>query len=553
MTSRAALSVALLTSGLACLPAGKASNGGTGGIGAVACSTDFQCMGGSCVEGKCISRASIPATWAAEIAPAPGSTSPTTEQTALVADASTHFLKLTADPKLDVRVTFTPAAGTTLPVTANVVLTVASMIPGRPDRTFEAGIATDPTMATVPNTVTFASPASVSMRSATVTLTPLTPADQQSPPFPFAIDSLGSSVTLAIPTDNFWIRGILHDAVDQVPARGFVARAYQDGRVVSSISLIAPGSDGSFRLAIPAAIASNPVTVQIAPQDVPPQDPWFTSDPWPPANPDMGTIKLPTYQAPQQFTFGIYGQGHEPIANALVHMTTTLMPQLGGTTRFSQDAYSKGTGDTLLALIPGTANSPRPYDIAVIPPGGTKFATLCTNRMLITGGMPVSLGELVPRPILSGNLVDASGVPVPNASVTATRDPGSARDCSTSGPSTVSTTTDRSGVFTLALDSGTYQIDYDPQPGSLAPRLTENNVPVNGTATRFVQLPSPNVVEGDVVDADQKPLRGATVRLFEPRCTQISPCMSAPILRVETQADANGHFRAVVGMPAATN
>ena len=168
---------------------------------------------------------------------------------------------------------------------------------------------------------------------------------------------------------------------------------------------------------------------------------------------------------------------------------------------------------------------------------------------VITGGTPVSLVELAPRPILSGNLVNASGVPVANAVVTATRATDTPRVCSTTGPTTVSATTNASGVFTLALDRGTYELDYDPQPGALEPRLTEFNVAINGSATRLVQLPSPNLVEGDVVDANEKALAGATVRLFERRCTQISPCMSPPVLRLETQADANGHFRAVVGMP----
>src|SRR6187401_2901445 len=100
MISRAALALALMTSGLACLPASKANNGGgTGGSGAVACSTDGQCANGGCVQGKCISRASIPATWAAEVRPT-DPTAPTTEQTVLTTDTASGFLKLKADPTI---------------------------------------------------------------------------------------------------------------------------------------------------------------------------------------------------------------------------------------------------------------------------------------------------------------------------------------------------------------------------------------------------------------------------------------------------------------------
>ena len=118
-----------------------------------------------------------------------------------------------------------------MPSIAQVVLTVPSLIGGRPDLTFETG--------SISSIVTLQAPEGILARSATVDLMPLSPADQQSPPFSFAIDTLAQNNNLTIPTNSVWLSGTLHDAVDHVPSRPFVARAFQQGRLVSNLSVIA--------------------------------------------------------------------------------------------------------------------------------------------------------------------------------------------------------------------------------------------------------------------------------------------------------------------------
>ena len=94
-------------------------------------------------------------------------------------------------------------------------------------------------------------------------------------------------------------------------------------------------------------------------------------------------------------------------------------------------------------------------------------------------------------------------------------------------------------------------MDFDPASGSAAPRLTENKVVVSVDAPHSVVLPQPYLIEGDVVDAVQKPLQhSATIRFFEPVCDKTDGCTLPPILRAETQSDKDGHFRAIIALPS---
>ena len=120
------------------------------------------------------------------------------------------------------------------------------------------------------------------------------------------------------------------------------------------------------------------------------------------------------------------------------------------------------------------------------------------------------------------------------------------------GPAVTSTTTDATGSFTLPLDPGTYQFEYDPPAGSPLPRMIEPVDDHDGRRVSHRRRPPaharprggrrPQGADGEI------PLPDATVRIFEPRrCPTTDPC--APWLRAETQTDANGHFRAIVAQP----
>jgi hypothetical protein len=460
---------------------------------------------------------------------------------------------------------FNATTASATPSSAHVVLAVPSLIGGRPDLTYEMDLNA--------NAMGFAVPEGILARRGTVSLTPLSPANQQSPPFSFAIDTLAQNNTLTIPTDNVWLHGFVHDALDLVPSATFVARAYQQNRLVSNLAIITPrdgtNADGSFRLAIPAAAMDGPVTVELSPQSAA-SDPSFVSEPWPLASLDMGTVNLPTYQTPQTFLATVEGDHGEAIDTAFVRAATELTPQAGGTTRFSQDGQTgAGTGTppgTLkLSLIPGTGKTARSYDVAVIPAPGTPFAVTCTSWPVNGGGTdasPTALPKIVVprRPLITGSVTNASGSPVASVVVTASRAPETARVCETTnaaatGPTTISTTTNATGGFALALDNGSYQLDFDPPSGSGMPRFSQYNLAVidQDVPLGLIVLPPPALIEGQVSDASGMPIANATIRVFESRCAAGMPCKIPPILHGETQTDDTGHFRAVVAVPPPAN
>ena len=136
--------------------------------------------------------------------------------------------------------------------------------------------------------------------------------------------------------------------------------------------------------------------------------------------------------------------------------------------------------------------------------------------------------------------------------VTATQETSDNAACTSATPAPASATTDANGMFALALDPGTYQIDYDPPTGSAAPRFTEYGYKIGGPAlvTHDMTLPPGAAVAGTVVAPDGKtPLPSATVRLFEVRCTGADctgPNRTAPALRAVAVTDGNGSFRVAV-------
>ncbi len=566
MRSRLLPLVALLS--LAACSAGKDSPGSPydGGTGGPRCSSDQQCSSNSaCIAGACTMRAGTVPGWAIEVRPLGNPAAAITERTSIPSSGDVD-----ADLNVTVSITFVastnpvPASATPVPTSANVVVSVPSAIPGRPELTFETGVVNDlskPLMLPVPQ--------GVLSRGAIVQLIPAPPADQQSPPLSFTIPpQTGNDIRLTIPDDNRWIHGTLHDAVDDVPMRPYVARAYQQGRLVSNIANIMgrsannqlPAADGTFSLAVPAALASNPVTIELSPQGTSASDPWITHDPltltmsMQQGNTlDIGIIRLPAYQVPQPFQVAVRGGDIDqpPVLNALVRAVTDLTPQADGTARFLRDGITDGQGLASLSLIPGMIDAGRTYQIAVVPPAGAPFSSRCLPDAQVMGGMTTQLAPIVVprRQRLSGTVSSAGGSPVAELTVTASRDPATAAVCATAtGPTATSATTDTFGRFELWLDPGIYQLDYVPAAGSAVPRHTEFDVGVSGDVVRSVHLPAGVLIEGTVRAPDGQKLQYATVRIFEPRCVTAG-CTPPPLLRAETLTDADGHYRVVAATP----
>ena len=411
--------------------------------------------------------------------------------------------------------------------------------------------------------------------AATMTLAPLPPADQVSPPRSFPV-VLADGLEGNIPTDDFSISGTLLDAVAHPIGSTFVARAFQGGTQVSNAPQTASSTAlmaGSFQLELPSATlaAGTKLTIQLTPQNQ--TDPWFVSNPITlPTSPSLGSIMFPAYSNLNQFNLAVVSAADATVgvSGAVVRAQATLGPatvgtDAVGTTEFARSATTDANGIASLSLLPGSATTPLPYDITVTLPTSSSLQSQCVGSIGVkAGGSTVNTASapkltstpiaLVPRAILTGTVTNGYGYPVANVSVTATPGPTAPGACTAAPTSPSSTTTNASGIFALPLDPGTYQLDYDPPSGSSAPRYTEPAPVVvsdydSGQIAHDVPLPPGGLVQGTAfVPGGSQPLSSATIRIFEPRCSGMG-CTTPPWLRGQTVTDGNGQFQIVVPLP----
>jgi hypothetical protein len=550
--------VAAGTAGCAAATADAGAATGSGGGGGIACLTS------ACVPGV-----ASHLTWAIEIDPVSNSPAALTELPSV--DVGAEPLSLTADAQAPVGVTFSAAATGSAPATANVVLDLSPQIGGRPDLTFEAAAAPDASGDITSGSLLV--PAGTLGRMGTLQLIPLSPADQQSPPASFAV-TVAPSLAEVLATSYLSISGTLLSAIGKPPLATFVARAFAGGTQISSAPLT--DSNGAFRLLLPPTAAGSSIVVELTPQDQSGPDPWYTSSPLTPTmNRNLDPIMLPAYSDPNVFNLAVAGADNgAAVSNAFVRARAILASSAAGATDYERDGTTSAAtasgpaGTVTLSLLPGTATTALDYTLTVIPPASSPYATHCVSPVGVTVGGTASAPSslltvaLTRRPVLTGSVTSAAGMPIGNVAITATAAAAATDSCTSTAAVSSSTMTDPSGQFDLPLDPGTYQLDYDPPAGSPVPRLTELaiTIPAAGPGpaggqmiAHDVTLPPAALVQGTVRAADGTPLPSATIRIFEPRCGSeddcFGPARTPPWLRAQTASDATGAFRAVVPAP----
>jgi hypothetical protein len=278
-------------------------------------------------------------------------------------------------------------------------------------------------------------------------------------------------------------------------------------------------------------------------------------------NVDLGELRLPAYSQPNVFRFDVRGETENgpPVGDAIVRARTDIEENATGSAAYLRDGRTDAQGVTDINLLPGSANALRPYDITVIPPPNSKYGVKCLSRFPLAAGGTVNGPALAKKialplkPVLSGVILRADGVPVGGVTIMATRtevDPAAlCADAAASPPANV-TTDDKTGAYRLQLDPGTYRIDYDPPAGAPVPRLTEAGVLITFDVARTVQMQPAALIAGSIFAPDGTRLPSVSVRLLEVVCGGRVPCSGTsrvePLLRGQTRADGNGNFRLVI-------
>jgi hypothetical protein len=521
------------------------------------CQKDTQCpTNQACMASTCIAREAPTGTFSVELVPTSDANAAITQINGVTFDGSSAAW--TARPE----VTITGGLGldATLVGSSHVIATLPSAIPGLADLQFEsewpAGTKNTPTqfMLSVPDSVLGA--------SAQVDVLPTPPDDRKQAPISLQT-KLATTLWLTFPADALTVHGRLVSAIKN-GRDGFLARALQGATVISNVAETQSG--GVFSLTIPTGnISSDPtaaITVELSPSDDQSADPRFTSHAVTlTSNTDLGDVHLPAYGQPNVFRFEVHGDSStgDSIGNAVVHAHASIDGSTDGSADYTRSGPTNMQGVADLSLLPGTADTLRPYDITVVPPADSKFGVVCLPAFPLAAGGTAAAPALASkvvlprRAVVSGTIIDANQAPVVGMTIVATRtDVSASGACSTAVAVPSSITSRQSGQYQLLLDPGTYTIDYDPPAGAAVPRLTESAVPVAGDAERNVTLPAATLVEGVVQGVAGDTLASVLIHLYRVRCSAIDqqPCSGPnrlpPLLRAIAHTDNTGAFRMVV-------
>lgn len=286
-------------------------------------------------------------------------------------------------------------------------------------------------------------------------------------------------------------------------------------------------------------------------------------------NPELlGTFQLPAYPTPQRFSFQLLGRsssGEEvAIPGASVTFATSIGHEATLVGTFVTNAVSEDDGLVAVDLVPGTTGQARTYDVVIVPPAGSEFASegLIGERAVevgATGGVGQVL-QLSRRVAFTGAVYSAGLRAVTDVIVQSRRLDGSEGIRG----SLRSTTTKQDGRFSLWLDPGRHAIELLPPTGLPLPRwLVPEELIVMESSSQIVDvasliLPGAEVLEVQVVtsSAPYTPVAGVVVAVYlvSPFCAALNPldyalCDREPMFLGEATSDAVGRARVVVPGP----
>ena len=535
------------------------------------CSSNDECPSGYvCQQNQCISILSG-RTLGVEILPPSDSLAAQTERpnVTFVGEAVPLYLDATAI----VTGTVAPSSPPTMySADAHVQVTIPSRLPGRADQQ----ITTEMAM----NQFTFGvGDSRLNTATARFLFTPGSTNSQVQPPLPFSA-LLEPSLEFTFPptAQMTVIRGQLVD--DQnAPLPGYLARALYQGRQGQQVSNTFPTMmDGTFALLIPpdaGRTANDSITFTLTPpaRIVTPSSetnmattiidlPQFVSDPISlkslsgQATPLVFVMPAFIPATPSSFTVVADGQ---PRSGASVRFTMNVALPAGGTAYYQASTTSDSGGIVTLPLVPGTPAQPVSYQVMIQGRDAAfGYASQCTPALGLNldpaGNPPPPVTfTLSPKVPLSGTVSNNMSAPAVNAQVTATQISG-LTECGTDAtpPPAASTNAGSGGDYKLFLDPGTYRIEVDPPPSSMAtyPRTVldgANAVTISAALVRNIPLPAGNVAMGVVLDPDGVAVPMASVEIFEVFCREANcGAVQPPVSLGVVTTDAMGKFQTVL-------
>jgi hypothetical protein len=536
------------------------------------CRTDPDCGAGACMMGTCLPRATGVIA-AAEVIPTPDSPTQSAPTELLELALGGDALSLMAERLVIIAGTIADSTTMDYARAGRVMTYVKSLIPGRSDLMLSADVAQVDGSAST-SSFQLGVREGLIDTSTTLWVFPTTKAPTQ-PPVPFAT-MLTETLALQFPplASLLGVGGALLGLLD-APQVGYVARAtVVDGDwPVSNAATTTAAGRFDLEVAPGAVPDGSSIVIELTPPAPDPNAdnglPSFVSDPVPFSSVVSSTaasFRMPAFGGPSPMTFAVLAgdpQSMRPVQDVTVTVHAAIpSPQGGGQAVYDREKSTTADGQVSLVLLPGTATEPLLYQVTAMPPPGSPYALTCLSQVPVSAAAGSAGDTPTPAPAaivlghkvtLKGTILGGDALPASGISVTATR-VASIPDCgdaSSLGP--VSTTTSRSGGYTMLLDPGTYALDLEPAMGAPYPRLSLDGadaVTVTADSTVDFTLPAGQVVEGNVFASDgMEVLAGATVRFFDVLCAP-DDCAGdnriEPLLRAETRSDANGHFRAVL-------
>lgn len=274
-------------------------------------------------------------------------------------------------------------------------------------------------------------------------------------------------------------------------------------------------------------------------------------------------LRLPSSRKPVVFQLPVVGQGPSgsllPVVGARVQAQVVLEDKLltpGTRAIYTTTADTEADGSARLSLIPVTAPGTNlSYTVTVTSPARTPYASTQQEVQVGPREGVLQTVQLALRAQLTGRLLGADGEPVPLAQVVAqpiarTDSTSSGSEAKAGGSTPPQTTTDQDGRFALRLDSGDYDIDFVPQPGT-APRSSLDNQRLTTYDIDLGDVRLPRLALGKLVITGPggAPLAQAKLRIFQspdtsPRfgfaCQPGLPCSRVAKLRAEAFTDSKG-------------